>query len=144
MRPRLTELVSQFLRFGLVGTAGFVVDVTVLYFVLYAAHTGPYVGRAISYLAAATSTWYLNRRITFANRRSAAYGREWLKFVVLNGIGGILNYATYTVVVHYLGSSVPLAPAAGVALGSLAGMLVNFAVSRHFVFAAPSVNESFR
>ncbi|MGH8328291.1 MAG: GtrA family protein, partial [Steroidobacteraceae bacterium] len=70
------EVLSQFVRFGLVGVCGFVVDVTVLYLALALLGVGPYVGRGISYLAAASFTWYLNRRITFADRKSAAAGRE--------------------------------------------------------------------
>jgi putative flippase GtrA len=129
----LRRLAAQFLRFGMVGVAGLVVDISVLYFALRVLHTGPYTGRAISYLAAATSTWYLNRRITFADRRSDAFAREWLKFVVFNGGGGVLNYLTYTATLHYVGSS-GFGPAIGVAMGSLAGMFVNFALSRQLVF----------
>jgi putative flippase GtrA len=133
VRERLTRLASQFLRFGLVGVAGFAVDVTVLYCALGLLHTGPYVGRVISYLTAASSTWFLNRHITFADRRSAAIGREWLSFVSLNIAGGGLNYATYTAYLHHFGSA-GLTPAIGVGLGSLAGMLVNFTLSRKLVF----------
>jgi putative flippase GtrA len=135
------SLITQFFRFGLVGVAGFVVDVSVLYLGLKVLGVGPYVGRGISYLAAATSTWYLNRRITFADRRSASVGREWLKFVLLNGAGGVLNYVTYTASLHYLGSAGAM-PALGVALGSLAGMLVNFTVSRQFVFSKTDASRA--
>jgi len=54
-----------------VGVAGFVVDSSVL----FCACTAP--GSActaalVSYLAAASATWYLNRRITFADRSPPA------------------------------------------------------------------------
>ncbi|MGH8260092.1 MAG: GtrA family protein, partial [Steroidobacteraceae bacterium] len=136
------EIASQFLRFAAVGIAGFVVDVSVLYLGL-ALGIGPYIGRAISYLAAASTTWYLNRRITFADRRSDVPGTEWVKFVLLNGVGGLINYATYVLFLQYAGPS-GVAPAVGVALGSLAGLLANFALSRQIVFrkASPRAADS--
>jgi putative flippase GtrA len=130
------SVAPQFLRFALVGAIGFVIDVGMLYLALALLGVGPYMGRVISYLSAATSTWYLNRRITFRSRPSKAIGREWLKFVVFNGVGGLLNYATYVACLHYFPGSTA-SPAIGVALGSAAGLSVNFTLSRHVVFRAP-------
>ena len=129
-------VLRQFIRFGLVGIAGFLVDVGVLYLVLALFDAGPYFSRVLSYLVAASSTWYLNRRLTFADRRSDVIGPEWLKFVLLNGFGGGLNYLTYAACLHYVGTS-GLAPALGVALGSLAGLCLNFILSRQLVFRRP-------
>ena len=69
-----------FLRFSAVGVAGFLVDTAVLYLGL-AAGLGPYVGRAISYVCASTTTWYLNRRFTFHARKSPRWAREPLTFL---------------------------------------------------------------
>jgi len=130
------SVAPQFLRFALVGTIGFVIDVGVLYLALALFPVGPYAGRVISYMCAATSTWYLHRRITFRNRPSQAIGREWLKFVVLNGVGGLLNYVTYAAYLHYFAGSA-FTPAIGVALGSAAGLSINYTLSRRVVFRAP-------
>ncbi len=129
-------VVSQFLRFGIVGAGGFIVDVAVLYLALSLLELGPYTGRVVSYLSAASFTWYLNRRVTFADRRSEAAGREWGAFVVLNGVGGALNYAAYAAFLRHFGSS-GVVPAIGVAIGSLAGLLANFTLSRQVVFRKP-------
>ena len=64
---------GQFLRFGLVGTAGFVVDAAALTAAM-ALGLGPYGGRVVSYLAAVTFTWAMNRRFTFAGAESAPWG----------------------------------------------------------------------
>jgi putative flippase GtrA len=130
------RVLPQFVRFAAVGVAGFVVDVAVLYLALHYLDCGPYVGRAISYVAAASSTWFLNRRFTFLNRRSMAIGMEWLKYLLVNGCGGIINYATYVACLHFLGI-LGVAPFIGVAFGSLAGLSVNFALSRRLVFRKP-------
>ena len=123
----------QVIKFGFAGCIGFVVDVSFLYLTVYAFGAGYYGSRVLSYLTAATITWYLNRRLTFAAMGSKSRVREWGRFISLNLLGGAVNYAVYAVIVSlHRGSAV--APALGVALGSLAGMLVNFSVSKRYVF----------
>ena len=90
---RLNSL-PRFFRFALVGCAGYCVDVAALYFAIYGLGAGLYWGRIFSYLCASSSTWYMNRLITFADLRSDKFAGEWLKFVVLNGVGGVVNYTT--------------------------------------------------
>lgn len=132
MGERLRDL-PQFVRFGIVGCIGYGVDVGVLYLVLYGTALGHYSGRVISYLAAATTTWYLNRNFTFVHARSDNRSREWARFVALNTVGGLINYAVYSayITLHSISLS---APAIGVAAGSLAGLIVNFLVSKRYAF----------
>lgn len=97
-------------------------------------------GRAGSFLAAATTTWALNRRYTFSDLTPttgpAAAGRQWLRFLAANGVGGAINFGVYTALV--LGSRLCREqPALAVAAGSLAGLAFNFAASRHWVFRYP-------
>jgi putative flippase GtrA len=127
----------KFIRFGIVGCFGFIVDVGVLYFLLYAVGLGHYAGRLASYIAAASATWYLNGQITFPESRSANRTWEWLRFVAFNALGGLVNYAVYATYISVRHNSA-IAPAIGVAIGSLAGMLVNFLVSKQFVFRKQS------
>ena len=137
--PARRALLAEFLRFGVVGTAGFVVDTAVLYTAI-AAGAGLYGGRVLSYVAAATATWALNRAWTFrsagqgqAGRISA--GRQWALFLLVNLIGFAMNYTTYALMVGNL-ATVAEHPVLGVAAGSLAGMVGNFVLSRRFVFGA--------
>lgn len=123
----------EFLAFAIVGAAGFVVDVAVLY--LAAPVLGWYGARVLSFLAAATATWALNRRYTFSGRRSdASVLREYLGYLVTMLGGAVVNYGAYVLVLHW--ASGPWAPAAGVALGSCAGLVVNFLSARYLVFRA--------
>ena len=127
-------ILGQFLRFGVVGTAGFLMDTAVLYAMLRLG-SGPYGGRIASYLAAATLTFALNRAWTFRGAASAPVARQWGAFVALNLVGFAANYGTYAALIA--GSqTVADHPVLGVAAGSLAGMFINFAVSRRFVFRA--------
>ncbi|SHJ45456.1 Putative flippase GtrA (transmembrane translocase of bactoprenol-linked glucose) [Roseomonas rosea] len=134
--PQHRALAAEFLRFGVVGAAGFAVDTAVLYAAL-GLGAGLYGGRVLSYLAAATATWAMNRAWTFraaaGPRGRAAMGRQWALFLLVNLVGFAMNYGAYALLVGNL----PLAaahPVLGVAAGALAGMGGNFLLSRRYVF----------
>ncbi len=135
LSPAQLRLLQEMLRFGVVGGAGFVVDAGVLLAML-ALGMGPYGGRVVSYLAAASATYALNRAWTFADRpKSQNPLRQWALFVLLNLLGFACNYGTYAALLTW----VPLVaawPVLGVAAGALAGMTGNFLLSRRFVFGA--------
>jgi putative flippase GtrA len=137
--PEWLRTALQFLRFGVVGTVGFVVDTAVLYAGLWLG-LGLYSGRAVSYLAAATTTWALNRAWTFRGQGGGAAVRQWALFVLVNLIGFAFNYGTYAVLVGNV-AQVAAHPVIGVAAGSLAGMVGNFVLSRRFVFAADTARR---
>lgn len=130
--PERAALAQEFLRFGVVGGIGFVVDTTVLYGML-ALGAGLYLGRAVSYLAAASTTWALNRAWTFRGRGGGPVHRQWALFVVVNLGGFVLNYGTYAALVTFV-PVVAAHPVLGVAAGSVAGMFSNFILSRRLVF----------
>ena len=140
IRPGLSRFVAEFFRFGVVGTIGFVVDTSVLYGAL-ALGMGPYMGRIPSYLAAATTTWGLNRVWTFRTRNSGSAGRQWALFVAVNLLGFVLNYGTYSACIAF----VPIAaahPVLAVAAGSIAGLFSNFFLSRLLVFTPAGADRS--
>jgi len=90
-------------------------------------------GRLVSFLGAATFTWYMNRKFTFQSRNRDLL-REWCHFLLVNSGGGLVNLVTYAVLIGL----VPLVqafPVIGVAVGSLAGLLFNFTLSHRFVFS---------
>lgn len=125
-------LLRQLLAFGAVGVVGFVIDAGTLYAVRWLG-MGLLVGRVISYLTAATSTWALNRRYTFTSTADHGAVREWMLFLVSQLSGATFNLGLYAWLVMS-SATVASQPVIGVAAGSLAGMLVNFFVARKFVF----------
>lgn len=126
-------LPAQFLRFSIVGTLGFVVDSLVLVLLLSTTGLGFFSGRLASFLAAATVTWLCNRHFTFRDSGSPRRVRQWARFVLVNSGGGLINYGVYSVLIMTSELSRTW-PVLAVAAGSLAGLAVNFAASRHLVF----------
>lgn len=127
-RPRTWE---QFFRFGFVGILGFAVDAAVLSLAL-TAHTGLLPGRCLSYVAAASCTWLLNRRWTF-NDRCRSPVKQWVRFLAANSCGGAVNYGTYAFLVLH-SSTFALYPVFAVAIGSISGLAINFLLSKYVVF----------
>ncbi len=128
-------LIAQFLRFGVVGTIGFLIDYATL-MAAVALGAGPYGGRVLSYIVAASAVFALNRAWTFRDRRGgAALRTQWGLYLLLNLVGFAANYGTYAAITAWteLGARHLVL---GVAAGSLAGMFINFTLSRQLVFRA--------
>ena len=121
----------MFIRFALVGVAGFIVDAAVLTIMLWVG-TDFYTGRLVSFLCAVTGTWFANRSFTFKSEDPNLIG-EWARFVSTNAVGGTINYVTYALLVAttaYFAEH----PVFAVGVGSIAGLAWNFAASKHLVF----------
>ncbi|MBP2227144.1 putative flippase GtrA [Azospirillum agricola] len=128
----LGRLAVQFGKFGVVGIVGLLVDTIVLYGGL-ALGLEFFAARIPSFLAAATTTWALNRAFTFRGAADEPLHRQWAKFIAANAVGGVVNYAV-SVGLEANVAMVEAHPVLAVAAGSLAGMLFNFAASKHLVF----------
>jgi putative flippase GtrA len=125
------RLGKEFLSFAVVGAIGFVVDLGALY--LMAPHLGWYGGRVASFIAAATATWLLNRHLTFRARPSGiSVAREYAHYMLTMLGGALVNYAVYVLTLHRVAGA--WGPALGVAVGSCAGLVVNFLSARYWVF----------
>jgi len=123
---------TQFLRFCIVGTIGFVVDAAILLALVSALGADPYAARVVSFLAAASVTWWLNRRFTFAVVARPS-GAEWTRYVAFMTLGALANYGAYAIAItvsDFVRANLWL----GVALGSVCGLAINFITSRAFVF----------
>jgi putative flippase GtrA len=128
----VVALIRQFIVFGIVGGGAFLVDVAVLY--LLKDLLGLYAARALSFLTATVFTWLINRSVTFArassNLRTHAEFARYLLFVLGGGGINLLSYAwlvaAFAVVREH--------PILAVAAGSVAGMVVNFALLKWALF----------
>jgi putative flippase GtrA len=123
---------QQVIRFVIAGVVGFVVDAGILYLAL-AVGLGYFAGRAVSFLCAVWATWQINRRYTFTSGRSESVWVEWWRYLAAMSVGGVVNYGAYSATILTL-KGLPFLPIIGVAVGSLAGMVVNFASAKLWVF----------
>lgn len=133
MTPARRAVILRFLKFGVVGTLGFVWDTATVY------ATSPWVGLyaagLVAYLVACTLNWLLNRLWTFRDHEHGGALRQWTLFVASNAGGFVLNRGTFFALV----AAMPLCrnyPVLAVAAGSLAGMFANFTVASRVVFRA--------
>lgn len=137
---KLSARRQEFLSFAFVGAAAAVVDAGVLFLAIHMLSLDPYAGRVISYLAAATFAWAVNRWMTFRSAERGGLAWQWLRYLVTGVAGGLVNYAVYAALVAASGRLVLppliylLAPYAAVGCGSLAGLLLNFTLVRRVVF----------
>jgi putative flippase GtrA len=129
--PDRLAMAAQFMRFGAVGLAGLVVDTATVYGLRHA--LGLYGAGLVAYVLAATGNWVLNRIWTFRGLGSGPAHRQWAMFMVTNLGGFVLNRGTYAILVTFVAAAADQ-PVIATAAGSVAGMFVNFGLSRRLVF----------
>ena len=129
--PAQAILAVQFMRFGFVGVAGLIVDTTTVY--ALRSSLGLYGAGLVAYMASATGNWVLNRSWTFRGQGSGPAHRQWARFMVANLAGFVLNRGAYVLLVTFVAAAA-VQPVIATAAGAVAGMGVNFILSRRLVF----------
>lgn len=110
--------------FGVAGGAAFLVDVGIL--TLLREPLGAFGARAVSFWLAATTTWLINRNVSFADHQfSGGLLNEYLRYLGLMLIGGSLNLLVYSVLAWALPQT-SVCLALYVAAGTVAGMSANY------------------
>ena len=131
--PALALLTMQFLRFGTVGAAGFVVDTVVVYGLR--GLIGIYAAGAAAYVVAASFTWVFNRIWTFRNAPRVAAHRQWAVFLATQSVGFVVNRGVFATLIT-LSALCAKYPVLAIAAGVAAGMFLNFAAARRYVFVS--------
>ena len=129
---------ARFIRFGLVGGAGFFVNEAALWVILNFIGLDRYTAQIPAFFVAVTFTWWGNRVLTFREHAAqTSLIREWAKFVAANGLGAIANYALYVCLLRF--APYPAnSPYLALAAGTLLGLVFNFTMSKRFVFRGSS------
>lgn len=127
--PRATELA----HFLLVGGSGVLVDLSCYLSLTYLAAVDHQVGRAISFISAASWNWFLNRWFTFLAGRERPAGRQWLEFLIAASLGFAANWGTYKLLTDHVAFFMSN-HLAGFFAGIPVGVAFNYASSRMFVF----------
>src|SRR5690242_15395638 len=120
--PSRIFLLVQFMKFGTVGTVGWMADTATVYSLRHS--LGLYGAGAAAYLVGASTTWLFNRIWTFRGLGAGSVHRQWVRFLMVNLVGFTLNRGTYAILVTY----VPLCarePVFATAARAIAGMFMN-------------------
>ena len=137
MRELLQRIsTSRFLRFAVVGGAGFFVNEAALALAQWLLGAGPRASWFIAFVPAVTFTWWGNRNLTFADKASNHHLgilAEWGRFVAANGIGAAANFAVYALLIGHAPWPANV-PYVALAIGILVGLVFNFTLSKKLVF----------
>lgn len=133
---RLGALVRELMKFGVVGSLAYVVDVGVFNLLLQTTDK-PLTSKAISTVVATTVAYAGNRNWTFRRRSRSGVRREYALFFLLNGVGLAIALTCLAVSHYALGFTSALADniAANV-VGLALGTAFRFWSYRRFVFPA--------
>ena len=124
---------ARFLRFCLVGVAGFVADAGVLKLLVHLTGANPIAARLPSFAFAVLVTFELNRRWAFGAIRHGSILAAFAAYVSVQGVGFLSNLAVYTALILWLPAPFD-APLLCLAIASVAALLVNYSGARRLVF----------
>ncbi|CAN5346394.1 GtrA family protein [soil metagenome] len=138
----MRALLTQFVRFGLVGAGGFVIDFGVFNLLRATVlspeevHEGPVIAKVISTILAIIFNWIGNRFWTFREHRGPQLLREGIEFGIVS-VGGMLIGLACLFISHYvLGFTSVLADnISGNVIGLGLGTLFRFTFYRLWVFS---------
>ena len=127
-RAESREEAGLFLKFGLVGAGGFLVDAAVLQIGLALGLT-PEPARALSILVAIQATFAANDALVFRAHRTLPLARRWLGYLAANAVGALFSYVLFLAL---LAADLPVlsTPLGALAAASVASWAVNYTGSR--------------
>jgi putative flippase GtrA len=130
---RVPEAYRQFATFSFAGGVAFFVDTGILAFLTRLFGVDPILARTVSFMAGMTTTWLINRTLTFRDRPEQALWLEYLRYCAVNGFGGLVNFTVYALLVERV-ALIERFPEIGVAVGVAAGLIFNFTGSKYLVY----------
>ena len=94
--------IKEFIIFSCVGLSGFVIEIAIFNIALYF-EISPLFSAALSMPLAATSNWFLNRKFTFKLASKERPAIQWSQYLVVSGIGMLINLAIFWTGYKYFG-----------------------------------------
>ncbi len=128
----------RFARFSFVGGVGFAIEAIMLTYLATVPAIGSLKGRLISFPVAVAATWWLNRTLTFQSRNNAQ--RESIRYFLVQILGAFTNFILFLALVSGFPALRPI-PVIPLFIGAVAGLLVNFTLSKIYVFAQHEKNR---
>lgn len=91
---------TRFVKFGLVGCTGIVMDFLVTWFCKERLHLNKYISNSTGFIIAVVNNYLLNRQFTFQDAHADA-GIQFLKFFIISLVGlGLSNCLLYLLQKH--------------------------------------------
>lgn len=134
---RFRHLIHEAAKFGIVGAAGFVVQLGSTNLLRYQADMGKYKAITVATVIATVVTFLGNRYWTYRHRVHAGTARESVMFFVMNGVGLIILYGCVALVVDGFGEDTPLWYNVANITGIILGTIFRFYSYRKWVWKAP-------
>jgi len=129
---RLTKSLGWFAASGAIG---FLVDATILTLLMGMASLSPIAARAISFPAAVTVTWLVNRRHAFAGRGLDNLRLEYSGYLAIQLVGALLNFWVFVACLKAWPPLVEL-PVVALAAGAAVAFAFNFAASQATLYSS--------
>lgn len=119
---------KRFIRYCIVGAAGFCTDGGILQLGIHVMGWGPLAARVPSFLIAVLVTWYLNRSFTF-RMPEKSFSASFPAYITANAIGLAINFGTYSAGV-LLSPTLAQWPLIPLGIGAVLGLAFNFFAAR--------------
>lgn len=121
----------KFLKFGVVGFSGLLIDFALTWILKEKARISPYLANAAGFMVAASSNWYLNRIWSFESQNTQL-GEEYLAFILVSLLGLIINTVALFIGIKKFKLNFYLAKAVAIAITTFWNFFANY----YYTFAA--------
>jgi len=122
----------KFLKFGFVGVVVLGFDAVTFWLLLHVIPSS-IIARCLSVAASIFLSWIINRSFTFAYSGEKPTVQEFIKFALSQLPGALVNALVSVLAFNFL-PYIKSNPWISVALGSCAGMVLNFTIAHLYVF----------
>ena len=136
LRKRLTDLIPELAKFGVVGLIGSIIDLGGADYLHVHMGIGPMAAKAISITAATVVTYLGSRFWTFRHRANQALLREGVLFVVLNVVGLVIAETVIAFTTYGLDLKSELAYNGASVVGTGLGTIFRYFSYKKWVFLA--------
>ena len=138
---RFQVLVHEVAKFGVVGLAGFVVQLGVQNALHSGLKVGPLISLTVAYIIATAVTFLGNRHWAFKHRKGAGLKRETIVFVLLNLVGYAIQVGIVDIAYYGLGYKDGLSYNIATVIGIGLATLFRLFAYRKFVFNNHQLGE---
>lgn len=115
----------KFMKFGLVGFSGLLIDFALTWLLKEKARVSPYLANAVGFMVAASSNWYFNRIWSFESQNSELM-EEYFAFLVVSFFGLIINTVMLFIGLKKFNLNFYLAKAVAIAITTFWNFFANY------------------